>query len=171
MPAQGLYSFSAQSAGGSPLLWNADGCDLGKNMPDSQDIPNGWQEFATKMLTQGEHVLEVSIPPGAVLEGVRVTKRKGGPANALQILNDMGFSEGSVGENVSMAKAKENLKNSLFGKGNDGLLPRPGDRLDRPGPEWGKPYIDDFPFPGGTPFVPDIFFPGGGPVSPVLPTL
>lgn len=171
LPAQGLYSFSTQSAGGSPLLWSADGCDLGKNMPDSQDVPAGWQEFATKMLTQGDHILEVSIPPGAILEGVRITKRKGGPANALQVLNDLGFNEGAMGESVSLGKAKENLRNGLFGKTTGGVLPKPGGGLDRPGPEWGKPYIDDYPFPGGTPYIPDVFFPGGGPVSPVLPTL
>jgi hypothetical protein len=160
LPTEGVYSFAVQAAGNAPFQWNVDGCNIGKNIPEFEDLNALWEEVASRSLPKGEHTLDILVPAGGILEAVRIVKRSSKASDYLALLQSLGFEEGMANETVTASAGQDNLENEFFRNMIEGI----GDITDVPAaPE----EVAD----PGVAFLPDEDFPFGSPVSPVIPGL
>lgn len=97
----GLYTLSAYGVTGSGQRWLADGCRKAILCP-SEDA--GWRTVMSQSFAAGRHTFSVALADGAVVERVRLERKKGRVADYVATLRRLGFDPGPDGP-VSWDKA------------------------------------------------------------------
>jgi hypothetical protein len=107
LPEPGLYTVSALGVQGGGQSWLADACRKAV-LCDSQATagaqPPEWRDVLTSAFSSGRHVFAVTLGDGAVIERVRVTRKKDGAADYVATLARLGFDVGPMGP-VARGKA------------------------------------------------------------------
>jgi len=101
LPEPGLYTVSSFGAAGAGQRWVADGCRKAVVCPSSS---MGWQVVLSQPMSAGRHTLAVTLGDGAVVERIRVERKKDGASDYLATLRRIGFDPGAGGP-VSRDKA------------------------------------------------------------------
>ena len=152
LPEAGLYTLSAFGTSGNGQRWIADACRKAVVCPSSA---SGWRVVMSQPMSAGRHTLAVVLGDGAVVERVRIERKKAAPADYVATLRRIGFDPGADGP-ITRDKAV-----SAMGFVRD-------KHKERAAKMCGDPTLPDFtPTPGaqaaqGTQTA-------GRPVSPVVP--
>ena len=99
IPEPGLYTLSAFGLKGAGQSWTADSCLKAVVCadPDTQvDVPE-WRPVLTAQFAAGRHAFSVLLAPGAVIQRVRVERKKETPADYVATLRRLGFDVGPPG--------------------------------------------------------------------------
>jgi hypothetical protein len=94
LPAPGLYSVSFYGVAGSGQQWLADSCRKAIQCPSGAA---GWHAVMSQTFGAGRHTFGVILVDGAVVERVRVERKKQGGAVYLSTLRRLGFDPGPEG--------------------------------------------------------------------------
>lgn len=94
LPEPGLYTLSAFGSAGSGQRWVADGCRKAVVCPSSA---SGWRIVMSQPMSAGRHTLAVVLGDGAVVERVRIERKKDGSADYVATLRRIGFDPGPEG--------------------------------------------------------------------------
>jgi hypothetical protein len=103
LPEAGLYTVSAFGADGSGARWTADGCRKAVVCPSSR---TGWRVVMSQPMSAGRHAIAVVLGDGAIVERVRIERKKDGAPDYVATLRRLGFDPGPDGP-VSRVKAAE----------------------------------------------------------------
>jgi hypothetical protein len=91
LPEAGLYTLEAFVEPGAGQRWHADGC---RKVILCAGSPAGWRAVMTQSFSAGPHNFAVALADGAVVERVRLTRRKATPADYVAALHRVGFDPG-----------------------------------------------------------------------------
>jgi hypothetical protein len=181
IPEAGLYTLSAFGLKGAGQSWTADSCLKGVVCADpgtETDVAE-WRPVLAAQFAAGRHVFSVLLAPGAVIQRVRVERKKETPADYVATLRRLGFDVGPAGPMPRdravdamrfLEKKAAPMKEARCG---DVVLPMevPGTRAGLEvaqvaGPAQPGPFAGSGPpaFGGGGPLVP-ISGPSGGPIA------
>jgi len=94
VPEPGLYTLSVFGASGAGQRWMADGCRKAVVCPSSSA---GWRAVLSQPLSAGRHTLAVTLGDGAVVERVRLERKRDGASDYLATLRRLGFDPGPDG--------------------------------------------------------------------------
>jgi len=94
LPESGLYSLSVFGTAGAGQRWLADGCRKAVVCPASS---TGWRYVLSQPMSAGRHTLAVTLGEGAVVERVRLERKREGAADYLATLRRLGFDPGPDG--------------------------------------------------------------------------
>ncbi len=99
VPEDGVYSVETRYLSPRPIRWAMDSCLRVVTCPVTVSQVGRRRSLALE-LTAGEHVLEVTLPPGAKLDRVDVQRRDGSPEEYLGVVEDEGFKLGKADDAV-----------------------------------------------------------------------
>jgi hypothetical protein len=94
LPEPGLYTLSAFGSSGNGQRWVTDGCRKAVACPSSA---SGWRVIMSQPMSAGRHTLAVVLGDGAVVERVRIERKKDAPADYVATLRRIGFDPGPDG--------------------------------------------------------------------------
>src|SRR5918995_3267623 len=106
LPEAGLYTLSAYGVTGAGQRWLGDGCR--KAVPFPSDTV-GWRVVMSQPFSAGRHTFTVALAAGAVIERVRLERKKERSTDYLATLRRLGFDPGPDGP-VSRDKALEAMR-------------------------------------------------------------
>jgi hypothetical protein len=149
----GLYTLSVFGTSGAGQRWLADGCRKAVLCPSTS---SGWRVVMSQPMSAGRHTLAVNLGDGAVVERVRLERKKDGAADYLATLRRLGFDPGPDGP-ISRDKAV----------GAMGFVQ--GKNRDRVGKLCGDPSLPEFSPPPGAQVAGAATEPAGRPVTPNPP--
>lgn len=165
LPEAGLYSLYV-FGNATGQSWLADSCRKAVLCSNERLVPDKaaeWRHVLTNPFTAGRHFFTVSLTAGAVIERLRIERKKDSAADYVATLKRLGFDAGPGGP-VARAKAVDAMEwlqhqrtTSLSGACGDIELPT--NTLVADGPTAGPP-------PGG--ITPPTTPGNPGPVSPPL---
>ncbi len=101
LPEAGLYTLSALVVTGKGQRWLADGCRKAVLCPSERA---GWRAVMSQSFAAGRHTFTVTLAAGAVVERVRLERKKDGGQDYRAALRRLGFDAGPDGP-VSWDKA------------------------------------------------------------------
>jgi hypothetical protein len=101
LPEPGLYTVSAFGSAGAGQRWLTDGCRKAVMCPGTS---SGWRVVMSQPMSAGRHTLSVTLGDGAVVERIRVERKKDGASDYVATLRRIGFDPGPDGP-VSRDKA------------------------------------------------------------------
>lgn len=168
----GLYTLSVYGASGTGQRWLADACRKAVLCPFGGV---GWHVVMSQAFGAGRHTFTVALADGAVVERVRLERKKDGAADYLATLRRLGFDPGSEGlvswENAEAAMrfVRDQGHGRLTRACGDVVLPEPGARLLA---EAAPPVATPAAAGGAAPPPPSIgsvLLPPQPPASPVQP--
>lgn len=93
VPEDGIYSIETRYISPRPIRWAIDSCLRVVTCPITASQIGRRRSLALE-LDAGEHVLEVTLPPGAKLDRVDVQRRDGSAEEYLRVVEDEGFKLG-----------------------------------------------------------------------------
>ena len=99
VPEDGVYSIETRYISPRPIRWALDSCLRVVTCPITASQIGRRRSLALE-LDAGEHVLEVTLPPGAKLDRVDVQRRDGAPEEYASVVEDEGFRLGQSEEPV-----------------------------------------------------------------------
>ena len=94
VPEDGIYSIETRYISPRPVRWAIDSCLRVVTCPITAPRIGRRRSLALE-LDAGEHVLEVTLPPGAKLDRVDVQRRDGESEEYLRVVEDEGFKLGN----------------------------------------------------------------------------
>ena len=94
VPEDGIYSIETRYISPQPVRWAMDSCLRVVTCPITASQIGRRRSLALE-LDAGEHVLEVTLPPGAKLDRVDVQRRDGSSEEYVRIVEDEGFKLGN----------------------------------------------------------------------------
>ena len=94
VPEDGVYSIETRYISPRPIRWAIDSCLRVVTCPITPTQIGRRRSLALE-LDAGEHVLEVTLPPGAKLDRVDVQRRDGEAEEYLRVVEDQGFKLGN----------------------------------------------------------------------------
>ncbi len=94
VPEDGIYSIETRYISPRPIRWAMDNCLRVVTCPITASQIGRRRSIALE-LDAGEHVLEVTLPPGAKLDRVDVQHRDGSSEEYLRVVEDEGFKLGN----------------------------------------------------------------------------
>jgi hypothetical protein len=101
IPENGLYTISSFGIEGGGQSWLVDSCARAVLCETRREVTTGavpeWRDIMTTSFAAGPHFLTVSLGNGAVVERVRVQRKKDTPADYLATLKRLGFDPGAGG--------------------------------------------------------------------------
>lgn len=103
LPSAGLYTVSVFGTSGSGQRWLGDACRKAILCPSQT---SGWHAVMSQSFGAGRHTFTVALAEGAVVERVRIERKKDGAAAYLATIRRLGFDPGPDGP-VSWEKAAE----------------------------------------------------------------
>ena len=152
LPEAGLYTLSVFGTSGNGQRWVADGCRKAVVCPSSA---SGWRVVMSQPMSAGRHTLSVVLGDGAVVDRVRIERKKDAPEDYVATVRRIGFDPGADGP-ITRDKAV-----SAMGFVRD-------KHKERAARMCGDPTLPDFtPTPGGQ--APQGTQTAGRPVTPVVP--
>ena len=101
LPEAGLYTLSAYGVAGTVQRWLADGCRKAILCPSETA---GWRVVMSQPFGAGRHTFTVALTAGAVVERVRLERKKERAPDYVAALRRLGFDPGPEGP-VSWDKA------------------------------------------------------------------
>ncbi len=172
LPEAGLYTLSADGATGTGQRWLADSCRKAILCPSET---TGWRVVMSQPFAAGRHTFAVDLAHGAVLERVRLERKKERATDYVATLRRIGFDPGPDGP-VSRDKALaamgfiQDQRPSLLARlCGDVVLPEPG----RSSPQVAEAGAPVAPPPGAVPPprppIGTVVLPPQPPASPVTP--
>ena len=105
IPEAGLYTLSVFGVAGSGQRWMADGCRKSVICPTT-DSRARWRTVLSADLSMGPHAFTVRLGPGAVVERVRLERKKDTPADYVAALNRLDLDLGTSAS-ITREKADE----------------------------------------------------------------
>ena len=99
IPEDGIYSISTFGIRGGGQAWVADSCQK-QVLCASSDVHTGWSPVLTNLFSAGRHELAVRLGPGAVVQRVRIERKKHGPEDYVGTLRRLGLD---LGEGIEAA--------------------------------------------------------------------
>lgn len=99
VPETAVYSVETRYLSARPIRWAMDSCLRVVTCPVTASQIGRRRSLAVE-LEAGEHVLEVTLPPGAKLDRVEVQRRDGSPEEYLRVAADQGFKLGRAEDTV-----------------------------------------------------------------------
>ncbi len=176
LPEPGLYTLWVFGASGAGQRWLADGCRKAVVCPSSS---SGWRAVLSQPMSAGRHTLAVTLGDGAVVERVRLERKRDGAPDYLATLRRLGFDPGPDGP-VARDKAvaamgfvrERNRERAARLCGDPSLpefAPPAGAQVAAAGQAAGRPAAVNPP-PGPDVFGPTLL-PPQQPASPVSPTV
>jgi len=105
IPEAGLYTLAVFGLAGGGQRWMADGCRKSVVCP-SADSGARWRSVLSGEFSKGPHVLTASLGPGAVVERIRLERKKDEPADYVAALERLGLGLGTSGP-IAREKADE----------------------------------------------------------------
>jgi hypothetical protein len=182
IPEAGLYTLFAFGIKGAGQSWTADAClkAVVCAEKDTRADVSEWRPVLTAQFAAGRHAFSVLLAPGAVIQRVRVERKKESPADYVATLRRLGFDVGPAGPMPRdravdamrwLEKSSAPMKEALCG---DIVLPpdvlgtRAGLEVAQiPGPAQPGPNVGSGQPPfGGGPLVPISGTPGPSGASP-----
>jgi hypothetical protein len=102
LPEAGLYTVEVFGEAGGGQRWRADACRKAILCAGS---PSGWRLVMSQSFSAGRHTLSAALADGAVVERVRLTRRKQTPADYVAALRRAGFDagQGTVSRSTALA--------------------------------------------------------------------
>jgi hypothetical protein len=94
VPDPGLYTVYAFGSAGAGQRWTADGCRKATLCPSASA---GWRPVLSQAFSAGRHTLAVALGDGAVVERVRLERKRDAPADYVGTLRRIGFDPGPDG--------------------------------------------------------------------------
>lgn len=94
LPEAGLYTLSAFGVTGAGQRWLADGCRKAVLCPSEGA---GWRVVMSQSFAAGRHTFTVALADGAVVERVRLERKKERVTDYLATLRRLGFDPGPEG--------------------------------------------------------------------------
>lgn len=94
IPEPGLYTVSAFVKPGSGQRWLVDQCRKAMVCPGGA---TGWRPVLSQSFSAGRHALVVGLADDAMLQTVRIEKKKASPQDYVAALNRLGFDAGPAG--------------------------------------------------------------------------
>ena len=177
LPEAGLYTLSAYGVTGAGQRWLGDGCRKAVLCP-SDTV--GWRVVMSQPFSAGRHTFTVALAAGAVIERVRLERKKERSTDYLATLRRLGFDPGPDGP-VSRDKALEAMRfiqdrgRVLLGRWcGDILLPETSAQVVAEAEASGSPPPaagTTNPAPPAPPSVGGVLLPPQLPASPVTPLL
>jgi hypothetical protein len=101
LPEPGLYTLSAFGTAGAGQRWTADRCRKAVVCPSSS---SGWRVVMSQPMSAGRHTLAVTLGEGALIERLRIERKKDGASDYVATLRRLGFEPGTEGP-ISRDKA------------------------------------------------------------------
>jgi hypothetical protein len=101
LPEPGRYTLSAYVVSGAGQRWLADGCRKAVLCPSDRA---GWRVLMSQSFGAGRHTFRVAMVEGAVVERIRLERKKEGAGDYLAAIRRLGFDPGAEGA-VSREKA------------------------------------------------------------------
>jgi len=96
VPERGMYSIYARGFGGRRETWTIDeGKETVMITPPATD-KFAWYPVTTSLLDTGPHSIEAELKGGTGSDVIMIVRRRAGPGNYLQLLSDLGLSEGAL---------------------------------------------------------------------------
>lgn len=99
VPEDGVYSIETRYISARPIRWAMDSCLRVVTCPVTASQIGRRRSLALE-LDAGEHVLEVTLPPGAKLDRIDVQRRDGSSEEYLRAVEDEGFKLGNADDAV-----------------------------------------------------------------------
>lgn len=99
VPEDGVYSIETRYISPRPIRWAMDSCLRVVTCPITASQIGRRRSLALE-LEAGEHVLEVTLPPGAKLDRIDVQRRDGSSEEYLRVTEDEGFKLGKAEDTV-----------------------------------------------------------------------
>lgn len=90
----GLYTLSAFGTAGAGQRWVTDACRKAVVCPSTS---SGWRVVMSQPMSAGRHTLAVNLGDGAVVERLRLERKKDAPSDYLATLRRLGFDPGPDG--------------------------------------------------------------------------
>ena len=172
VPQAGLYTLSVYGASGTGQRWLADACRKAILCP-FEGV--GWHVVMSQSFGAGRHTLTVALADGAVVERLRLERKKDRAADYLATLRRLGFDPGPEGP-VSWENAEAALRfirdrkhGRLTAACGDVVLPEPGARLLADAAPPVAPPAAAGGAPPPPPSVGSVLLPPLPPASPVQP--
>jgi hypothetical protein len=112
LPEAGLYSVDTFGIKGGGQSWLADACRkavLCTQAATTEGTRPTWQHIMTAEFGPGRHFFTVTLGAGAVIERLRLERKKDSPADYLATLKRLGFDAGPDGP-VARPKAVDAMK-------------------------------------------------------------
>jgi hypothetical protein len=94
LPEPGLYTVSTFGSAGAGQRWLADSC---RKSIVCQASASGWCVVMSQPLSAGRHNLAVTLGDGAVVERIRIERKKDGASDYVATLRRIGFDAGPDG--------------------------------------------------------------------------
>jgi hypothetical protein len=171
----GLYTLSVFGTAGAGQRWVADACRKSVVCPASG---SGWRVVMSQPLNAGRHTLAVNLGDGAVVERIRLERKKDAPADYLATLRRLGFDpgpDGPVARDKAVAamgfvrgKHRERAGKLCGDPSLPEFQPPPGAQVAGAGTQVaGRPVVPNPPPPPNV-FTPSLL-PPQEPASPVSP--
>jgi hypothetical protein len=114
LPEAGLYTLEGFVAPGEGQRWRADSCRKAVLCASS---PSGWRTVMSQSFSAGRHAFAVTLTDGAVVERVRLTRRKEAPADYVAAIRRAGFDPGSGQVSPAVAIAAMEFMSKLHADG------------------------------------------------------
>jgi len=95
VPENGVYSVETRYISPRPIRWAMDSCLRVVTCPVTASQIGRRRSLALE-LDAGEHVIEVTLPPGAKLDRVDMQRRDGSSEEYLRVVEDEGFKLGDA---------------------------------------------------------------------------
>ncbi len=176
LPESGLYTVSAYGVAGSGQRWLADGCRKAILCPSET---TSWRVVMSQAFGAGRHTLTVALAEGALVERVRLERKKESARDYLATLRRLGFEPGPDGT-VSREKAVAAMRFIQDRRGlqlarlcGDVVLPEFGSaspQVAEAGAGAGAAAAQPpGPVPPRPPFIDAVLLPPQPPASPVTP--
>ena len=100
---KGVYSIETRYVSTRPVRWIVDGCLRVVTCPVT--APSRTRRSLALELEPGEHELNVTLPPGALLDKVDIQQRDGSGMEYVRVVEDKGFKLGNPDEAVLRKEA------------------------------------------------------------------
>jgi len=172
LPEAGLYTLWAYGVTGTGQRWLADGCRKAILCPSETA---GWRVVMSQAFGAGRHTLTVALADGAVVERVRLERKKERAPDYAATLRRLGFDPGPDGpvrwdKALAAMRFIQDQRPSLLARlCGDVVPPEPGS----PSPQVAEAGAGAAPLPGAVPPPPPpidtVLLPPQLPASPVTP--
>jgi hypothetical protein len=106
IPEPGLYTLSAFVSPGSGQRWLVDQCRKAMVCPGGA---TGWRAILSQSFSTGRHTLVVGLADDAMLQTVRIEKKKASPQDYVAALRRLGFDAGPAGP-ISQERAIDAMR-------------------------------------------------------------
>lgn len=96
IPEPGLYTISVFGTAPGGQRWTGDGCRTSLICPNIDTMPR-WRDVLTGVFPKGQHYFSASLGPDAVVQRVKVERKKDEPADYVATLARLGLELGPAG--------------------------------------------------------------------------